>query len=95
MLSITSRSLREVSFDPAGNRFLGRVELSFQDGVDDPPHIARLVVSIVLPHRSRYPQIEAALLNAAERELRLRMAGLHPGPSNIFTEAAPPKSLAA
>ena len=95
MLSITSRMLREVSFDPAGNRFLGRVELSFQDDADDPPHIARLVVSSVLPHRSRYPQIEAALLHAAERELRLRMAGLHPGPSNIFTEAESQASLAA
>ncbi len=95
MLSITSRILREVSFDPAGNRFLGRVELSFQDDADDPPHLARLMVSIALPHRARYPQIEAALLDAAERELRLRLARLHPGPSNIFAENAPTTRLAA
>jgi hypothetical protein len=95
MLSITSRILREVSFDPAGNRFLGRVELSFQDDADDPPHLARLEVGVTLPHRSRYPQIEAALLEAAEREFRLRMAGLHPGPSNIFAAPAPTARLAA
>lgn len=95
MLSITSRSLREVSFDPAGNRFLGRVELSFQDDADDQSHVARLAVSIALPYRARFPQIEAALIEEAERELRLRMAQLHPGPSNIFAEATPQDRLAA
>lgn len=95
MLSITSRILREVSFDPAGNRFLGRVELSFQDVTDDPPHLARLEVGIPLPYRSRYPQIEAALLEAAERELRLRLAALHPGPSNIFVDSAASTRMAA
>ncbi len=95
MLSITSRVLREVSFDPAGNRFLGRVELSFQDDADDPPHVARLEVAITLPHRARFPQIEAGLMDEAERELRLRMAGLHPGPSNIFVDPTPHGRMAA
>ena len=95
MLSITSRTLREVSFDPAGNRFLGRVELAFQDDADEPPHLARLAVHAILPPRARYQQIEDALLAEAERELRLRLARLHPGPTNIFADPKPGDRMAA
>lgn len=87
MLTITSRALREVAFDPAGNRFLGRVELTYAESDQDPPQIARITARLTLPHRSRYPQIETALLAEAERQLRLRLAMLDAGPLNIFVDA--------
>lgn len=96
MLTITSRLLREVSYDPAEQQFLGRVELAFQDNPKDPPHVARLTVAQVLPHRTRFAQVEAALLDAAERELRLRLARMIAGPVNIFAEPpAAPARMAA
>lgn len=86
MLSFTSRILREVSFDPAENRFLGRVELAFQDPSDEAPLTARLSVAVTLPPRARFTQIEAALLDEAERRLTARLAQLDPGPSNLFRD---------
>lgn len=84
MLTITSRALREVTFDPAGNMFLGRVEIAFRDAHDEPLQQARLLVRLSLPHRSRFNQIETALMDEAERQLRLRLAENGEGPKNIF-----------
>lgn len=96
MLTITSRTLREVAFDPAGNKFLGRVELTYAESELDPPQIARITARLTLPSRSRYPQIESAMLAEAERQLRLRLAMLDSGPVNIFVDQpAPPQTLAA
>lgn len=86
MLSVTSRILREVSFDPAENRFLGRVELAFQGAADEAPLTARLSVGVTLPPRARFTQIEAALLDEAQRLLIARLATLDPGPSNLFRD---------
>lgn len=84
MLTLTSRRLRDVTFDPAGTRFLGRVEIAFHDSTDAAPLTARLRVSVSAAPRSRYAHIEAALLDEAERELRLRLAKLPQGVTNIF-----------
>ncbi|MEY4983487.1 MAG: hypothetical protein RIR62_1753 [Pseudomonadota bacterium] len=84
MLTITSRALREVTFDPAGNLFLGRVEVAFRHAPDEPRHEARLLVRLALSHRSRFHQIETALLDEAERQLRQRLAQHDEGPKNIF-----------
>ena len=84
MLTITSRTLRDVVFDPAGKRVLGRVEIAFRDAHDDQPQQARLRVHLTLPPRSRFTQIEAALLDEGERQLRQRLAACGAGPANIF-----------
>jgi hypothetical protein len=84
MLTITSRALREVVFDPAGNQFLGRVEIAFRDAADEPAHQARLLVRLSLPHRTRFNHIETALLDEAEAQLRRRLATATQGPRNIF-----------
>ena len=55
----------------------------------------RMAFHLLQHDRAAAQQLGRALLHAAERELRLRMAGLHPGPSNIFTQAAAHSSLAA
>jgi hypothetical protein len=87
MLTLTSRKLRDVTFDPAETRFHGRVEITFHDSTDDAPFTARISVAVSGAPRSRYAHIEAALLDEAERDLRLRLARLPSGVTNIFAPA--------
>jgi len=84
MLTIATRILRDVTHDPTASRFSGRVDLTFREAPDDAPRRASLLVRVALPHRARFSHVEAALLDEAERRLRLRLAELDEGPANIF-----------
>ena len=84
MLTLSTRSLRDLTHDPASGRYSARVDLTFREAPDDPDQRASLRVTLTMPHRARFNHVEAALLDEGERLLRLRLLALGEGPKNIF-----------
>lgn len=84
MLTLSTRSLRDLTHDPATGCYSARVDLIFREAPDEPEQKASLRATLTLPHRARFNHIEAALLDEAERLLRIRLHALGAGPKNIF-----------
>lgn len=96
MLTLHSRQVTDLQFDPRSGQFIGMAHLRYSLLCDpDFAGSARIRTCVTLPRWSRYGVIESALIQAATARLQVRLEEVETDPVNIFAVDPPPLTRAA